>query len=102
MFNPREHHYSVQDLAAIWNVSTCLVRDLFAEEPGVIKISRRTSPHPRPSRGNANRKPRGWCQLRIPESIAQRVYERLTQAPPKIPPRRQLPPSSKWANGGAL
>lgn len=76
MFYLHERHYSVADLAEIWNIHTKTVRSLFSEEPDVIRISRQTSHHkrpPRPSRG----RPRDWVMLRIPESVAQRVYERL-------------------------
>lgn len=77
MFNPRERHYSVIELATCWNVSTDLIKDLFADEPGVIEISRRTSNHKRPSCPTGHKRPRVWIQRRIPESVAQRVYERL-------------------------
>jgi len=78
MFNSRERHYAVADLAANWNLSTDLIRDLFSDEPGVIKISRQTSSHKRTQRETKSR-PRIWVQLRIPESVAKRVYDRLTR-----------------------
>ena len=77
MFNPKVRHYSVVELATCWNASTDLIRDIFADEPGVIKISRRTSPHKRPTSPNGHRRPRKWEMLRIPESVAERVYRRL-------------------------
>jgi hypothetical protein len=77
MFNPRERHFSVIELATCWNASTDLIRDLFANEPGVIKISRRTSLHERPPSKTGHRKPRKWVMLRIPEPVVERVYRRL-------------------------
>ncbi len=62
----REHHYTVLELAKLWNVSTDLVRKIFLTEPGVIIISRR------------RRGPRIYRTLRIPHSVAMRVYHRLT------------------------
>lgn len=75
MFNPRERHFSVADLAANLNLSTDCVRDLFRNEPGVIVIER-------PRKGC-----RGYQTLRIPESVAQRVYERLKSKPHRSPYR---------------
>jgi hypothetical protein len=79
MFNPRERHFSVVDLATNWNMSQDMIRRLFTNEPGVIRISRKTSTHERPPRHTGRGRPREWCMLRIPESVAQRVYERLTR-----------------------
>ncbi len=79
MFNPRERHYTVAELASNWNISTDLIRDLFIDEPGVIVISRQTSAHKRPPRENGRGRPRVWRQLRIPESVAIKVYSRLTR-----------------------
>jgi hypothetical protein len=90
MFNLRERHFTVIELATLWNVHPDTVRRIFAEEPGVIKISRRTSSHDRPPRENGHR-PRVWVQLRIPESVAERVYRRLTENP-SYPPKK--PPTS--------
>ncbi len=62
-FNQR--HLSVSELAAFWNVSEDTIRRLFLTEPGVIVLHR-----PR-------RRTRTYRTLRIPEHVAQRVYERL-------------------------
>ena len=61
-----ENHYTVQEIAQKWHLSETVVRDLFREEPGVIKIE---SPE--------RRFKRGYCSLRVPESVAQRVHTRL-------------------------
>ncbi len=60
-----ERHLTVAELASLWNVSEDTIRRLFLPEPGVIVIHR-----PR-------RRARTYKTLRIPESIAQQVYERL-------------------------
>jgi hypothetical protein len=66
MFNAKERHFSVADIAANLNLSADTIRKLFRDEPGVIIIE------------NPRRGCRTFQTLRIPESVAQRVYERLT------------------------
>jgi hypothetical protein len=61
-----ERHYSVLEVASMWNLSTDAVRDLFVREPGVLVIGHEGS------RGR-----RGYRTLRIPESVVQRVHRRL-------------------------
>jgi hypothetical protein len=61
-----ERHFSVAELASRWGLSEDTVRRLFLDEPGVIVIHR-----PR-------RRTRTYKTLRIPESVAQKIYERLT------------------------
>jgi hypothetical protein len=62
-----ERHYKVTDLAELWGMSAKLVRKIFAAEPGVLKIDR-------PELRNK----RGYCSLRIPESVAVSVHKRLS------------------------
>lgn len=61
-----EKHFSVQELAALWNLSEMTIRRMFAGEPGVVAWGR-----------NETRSKRAYKTLRIPESVAQRVYRRL-------------------------
>jgi AraC-like DNA-binding protein len=61
-----EQHYTVQEIAEQWHLSEKVVRNLFRDELGVIKID---SPE--------RRFKRGYCTLRIPESVVQRVHARL-------------------------
>jgi len=61
-----ENHYTVQEIAEKWHLSEKVVRSLFREEPGVIKIDA-------PER----RFKRGYRTLRVPESVAERVHVRL-------------------------
>ena len=63
-----ERHYSVDQLSALWNLSDDFVRRLFRHEPGVVVFY-----HYRPGR-------RVYRTLRIPESIALRVHQRLQKA----------------------
>lgn len=60
-----EKHYSVEELAEQWCMSTDFVRRLFLHEEGVVVFC-----HPRPGR-------RVYRTLRIPESVAQRVHRRM-------------------------
>ena len=61
-----EPHFPPIQLAKLWGLSAELVRDLFLDEAGVLKIDR-------PERMNK----RGYCSLRIPHSVADRVHRRL-------------------------
>jgi hypothetical protein len=64
-WQPRDgYHYTVAELAEQWNVSADFVRDLFRDEPGVIRWVRN-----RPGR-------RRYIVIRIPGITAQRVYRR--------------------------
>ena len=70
--NPSDHrfqepHYTVRELAAMWRLSDKTIRRLLQSELGVIAIQ-----HPRPHK-------RIYCSLRIPVSVANRVYRRITK-----------------------
>jgi hypothetical protein len=56
----QEFQYTAEGLALEWNVSDQKIYRMFKDEPGVIRI------------GNGPRK-----MMRIPESVALRVYNRL-------------------------
>lgn len=71
--NPRERHFTCIELGTLWNVSACTVRRRFRDEPGVVVIS------------NPRRGCRIFETLRIPESVAERVYN---QDHPKKPNHR--------------
>jgi phage terminase Nu1 subunit (DNA packaging protein) len=60
-----ERHYSVDELASTWAVSTDFVRRLFSHEPGVVVFCKH-----RPGR-------RVYRVLRVPESVARRVHRRM-------------------------
>lgn len=65
-----ERHFSPVELAEMWALSAPVIRELFADEPGVIKIGK-------PSRRIGRSLKRSYYSLRIPESVAERVHRRL-------------------------
>lgn len=66
-----EKHYTPVELAALWCLAPSKVRELLADEPGVLRIGE-------PSRRVGKKLTRGYFSLRIPESVAVRVHSRLT------------------------
>ena len=60
-----EHHFSVKELAEMWGLSPVAVRRLFRNEPGVIRFGKENKRHRR-----------DYVTLRIPASVAERVYRR--------------------------
>lgn len=64
-----ERHYSPAELGKIWNLSADTVRRMFESEPGVLVFEN-------PVRSSSRR----FRTLRIPESVAQRVYSRLSNS----------------------
>jgi hypothetical protein len=72
MHNPlTEHHFQPADLAKLWGLSPSKVRRLFENEPDVLRIGE-------PSRRVGRVLKRAYYTLRIPQSVAQRVHDRLT------------------------
>ena len=63
-----EKHYTVPEISKMWSVSVDLVRDTFADEPGVLKWHR-----------PATKTKRAYSLLRVPESVLTRVHRRLTE-----------------------
>jgi hypothetical protein len=76
-----EYHYRVKDLAVMWNLSPTAIRRLFRDEPGVLRYGR-------PKKGHQ----REYASLRIPASVAARVYRRCLLPDPHPPKQHQLPP----------
>lgn len=64
-----ERHYSVNELAVLWNLSKQTIRRLFQDEPDVVRIGDT----------DVSRK-RAYVTLRIPESVVRRVHQRLTKS----------------------
>jgi hypothetical protein len=58
-------HYTVQELGIFWDLGVDKIRELFENEPGVIKLQKA------PRKGR-----RPYTTLRIPENIAERVQRR--------------------------
>jgi hypothetical protein len=65
-----EQHYTIAELAQRWGFSVKFIRLHFQNEPGVIVVQRPESMHKR-----------GYATMRIPESVAERVYARLVKKP---------------------
>lgn len=63
----QQRHYSVAEIAEMWNLSRDVVRKIFETEPGVFVIG-----------NDRSRNKRGYHTLRIPESVAERVHRRLS------------------------
>lgn len=59
-------HYRVKELASLWGMSADTITRLFHKEQGVLRVD---------NFGSAKRK---YAVLSIPESVALRVHERLT------------------------
>jgi hypothetical protein len=66
-----ERHYKVSELAEMWSASEDTIRRWFEDEPGVLKFG---------SKGERGRRRR--LTLRIPESVAARVYGRMAGIAP--------------------
>jgi len=62
-----ERHYTVAEVAAMWNLSKDTVRRMFQNEPGVLVLGARPS----------GRK-RGYLTLRIPQAVLERVHSRCS------------------------
>jgi hypothetical protein len=78
-----EKYYMPRELASMWRFSPATIRKIIRNEPGVLKLQ---------GMGSAYGK-RSYTTFSIPESVALRVRERLTQEPfqtqlPRRNPRR--------------
>jgi hypothetical protein len=67
--DPFERHYTPQQLAELWGFEQTTIRRMFIDEPGVLKEGKQTRRDGK----------RPYVSLRIPASVAQRVYERKTR-----------------------
>ena len=66
-----ERHYSVAEIAKMWNLSQDKVRAMFRDEPGVLRSQPTT-------RAAARARKRQNITLRIARSVMLRVYGRFT------------------------
>jgi hypothetical protein len=64
--NAFERHFKPAELGKLWGLSTNVIRALFEDEAGVLKIVRPEKLHKR-----------RYLSLRIPASVAGRVHTRL-------------------------
>ena len=59
-----ERHFSVAEVAHLWNLSKDAVRRIFQNEPGVLVLGD----------SNPRRRKRRYTTLRIPQSVLERVH----------------------------
>ncbi len=64
-----ERHYTLSEIAAMWNISHDFVRRLFQSEPGVLIMGREEATGSR----------RRYATYRIPESVVERVHRRMSK-----------------------
>ena len=62
-----ERHYKPRELAKLWGFDESTVRRLFQDQVGVLKI------------GSPDHGKRAYVSLRIPASVAERVYRERSQ-----------------------
>jgi len=62
-----ERHFSVAEVAAMWNLSKDAVRRMFQEEPGVLVLG-----------GRSSSRKRRYVTLRIPLSVLERVHRQYS------------------------
>ncbi len=74
--NLTEYHYSVKELAKSWALSQAKVRRMLRNEPGVMRFGVEKKGHQR-----------AYVTLRIPASVAERVYRRCMCPDLKASPR---------------
>jgi hypothetical protein len=65
-----ERHYTIPELSEAWRISETLLREWFRNEPGVIKHGYTKL---RPGKKHTH------VILRVPESVAWRMYRRKTK-----------------------
>jgi len=66
-----ERHFTPDELAELWACSPQTIRNLFDNEPGVLRI-----PSQRPGK-----RARKYTSIKIPESIAERIHKRFSTVP---------------------
>ena len=62
-----ERHFSIKEIAELWGLCENSVRELFKQEPGVVRIQRPKS-----------RYKRAYTTIRIPRSVLERVHRRMS------------------------
>jgi hypothetical protein len=64
-----ERHYSISEIAALWNLGRDAIRKLFENEPDILMIGASQS----------NRRKRRYVTLRVPAHVVERVHRRLSK-----------------------
>jgi hypothetical protein len=60
-----ERHYTVAEIAAMWNLSKDAVRRIFQNEPGVLVLG-----------SHSSARKRRYTTLRVPQSTMERVHHK--------------------------
>jgi hypothetical protein len=68
-----EDHYSPDELGKKWGVSGETIRNIFRQEPGVLRFNK--------TKIRTTRSTRRYTSMRIPISVAERVHRRLSAVP---------------------
>jgi hypothetical protein len=63
-----ERHFSIQEIATLWQLSEDKTRQLFRDRPDVLKLESPERVRP---------KKRGYLYLRVPESVVLKVHAEL-------------------------
>jgi hypothetical protein len=63
-----EPHYTAEQVAEFWHLDANSVRRVFRDEPGVLKFGN----------GKSTYQKRAYTTIRIPQSVLDRVYRRMT------------------------
>lgn len=63
-----EPHYTAEQVAEFWSLDANSVRRVFRDEPGVLKFGNDKSTYQK----------RAYTTIRIPQSVLDRVYRRMT------------------------
>jgi hypothetical protein len=66
MSTATERHFTVPEVAELWKLSEDKVRQIFREQPGVVRIGNPEKMHKR-----------GYITLRIPQSVVEKVHAAL-------------------------
>ena len=67
-----EQHFSPKDLASKWGVSEQTIRNLFEKEPDVLRYGN----------SETRRTRRKYINIKIPQSVAERVHRRYSAVKP--------------------
>jgi len=62
-----ERHFTAEEIAEMWNLSSTTMSRIFRDEPGVLRLTQN------------RRGKRKYTSMRTRESVLQRVYGRLTR-----------------------
>jgi hypothetical protein len=72
-----ERHYTLSELALQWRTCERTLKTWFADEPDIIRFGREKL---------TKSKKRAYVSMRIPESVALRVYRKMTGGEIQQPP----------------